>query len=345
MLTWISKANISPHLKYLIRGPYDGTDRKMNLPESVHVIDAPYYDIGIRLGLVATKEVVILDTGTGTTFEDAILPFMKRMSPKKIHKAINLHGHQDHIGSNAQLEENYGTEIMCHRDAAKYLEQVDAGLLAFFTRYFRYFSPEAVEETKKGYYTERGRASCPDRLLSDGDIVLVDGIELEMIAAPGHDATMLCAYERNDKVLFSSDAIQGSGVTSKQFPSLPLYEDVNACLASMERLAKVDFDYLVPGHPFAPHTKQILNRREGLDLLDQSVNAIARLEKAVLECLEEAGKPLDLPTITEHVQRKMTGGSVTAQALCTVSAHLQRLASEGRARLTRVGSDERYVAR
>jgi len=151
-------------------------------------------------------------------------------------------------------------------------------------------------------------------------------------------------YDRNDKVLFSSDAIQGSGVTSKQFPSLPLYEDVNVYLASMERLAKVDFDYLVPGHPFAPHTKQILNRREGLDLLDQSVNAVARLEKAVLECLEEAGKPLDLPTITAHVQRKMTGGSVTAQALCTVNAHLQNLISEGKGNLVRVGAEEKYVS-
>jgi len=315
----------------------------MDRPESIHVIEAPYYDIGVRLGLLATDEVVILDTGTGTTFEDAILPFMKDMSLKKIHKAINLHSHQDHIGSNAQLKEKYGTEIMCHRDAAKYLEQVDAGLLAFFVRYFKYLPAETVEETKKGYYAERGRASRPDRLLSDGEVVLVDGIELEMIAAPGHDATMLCVYDRNDKVLFSSDAIQGSGVTSKQFPSLPLYEDINAYLASMERLAKVDFDYLVPGHPFAPHTKQILNRRDGLDLLDQSVNAVARLGKAVLECLEEASKPLDLPTITAHVQRKMTGGSVTAQALCTVNSHLRKLVSEGRTGVSHVGSEDGYV--
>lgn len=335
---------MSTDLKYLIYDPCRRTDRKMDFPESVHVIDAPYYDIGIRLGVIARNEVVVFDTGTGTTFEDAILPFMKRMNLKRIHKAINLHGHQDHIGSNAQLKENYGTEIMCHGSAAKYLEQVDAGLLAFFVRYFKYFPTETVEEIKKGYYAERGRASRPDRLLSDGDIVLVDGIELEMIAAPGHDATMLCVYDRSDKVLFSSDAIQGSGVTSKQFPSLPLYEDVSAYLESMHRLAKVEFEYLVPGHPFAPYTKQILNRREGLDLLDQSVKAVVRLEMIVRECLEETGKSLDLATVTVYVQKKMTGGSVTAQDLCTVSAHLQKLASEGRARLTRVGSEERYVA-
>jgi len=154
----------------------------MDRPESIHVIEAPYYDIGVRLGLLATDEVVIFDTGTGTTFEDAILPFMKRMSLKKIRKAINLHGHQDHIGSNAQLKEKYGTEIMCHRDAAKYLEQVIAGLLAFFVRY-KYLPAETVEEAKIGYYSERGRASRPDRLLSDGDTVLVDDIELEMMAA------------------------------------------------------------------------------------------------------------------------------------------------------------------
>ena len=315
----------------------------MDNPEFIHVIEAPYYDIGIRLGVVATDRVVILDTGTATTFEDAILPFMKRMNLNKIHKAINLHGHQDHIGSNAQLKDNYGTEIMCQRDAAKYLEDVDAGLLPFFTRYFKYLSPAAVEETKKRYYAERGRASHPDRLLSDGDIVVVDGIGLEMMAAPGHDATMLCVYDKDDRVLFSSDAIQGLGVTSKQFPSLPLYEDVDVYLASMHKLAKVDFQYLVPGHPFAPYTRQILNRREGLDLLDQSVNAVARLEKTVLESLDEGGEPLDLPTITAQVQKKMTGGSVTAQALCTVGAHLQRLALKEKVGLTHDGSDERYA--
>jgi len=86
-----------------------------SMPESVHVIDALCYDIGIRLGLIAADKVVIFDTGTGTTFEDAILRFMKRITLKKIHKATNLHGHQDRIGSNAQLKENYGTEIMSQR--------------------------------------------------------------------------------------------------------------------------------------------------------------------------------------------------------------------------------------
>jgi glyoxylase-like metal-dependent hydrolase (beta-lactamase superfamily II) len=164
-----------------------------------------------------------------------------------------------------------------------------------------------------------------------------------MIAAPGHDATMLCAYDSRDKVLFSSDAIQGLGVTSKQFPSLPLYEDVNAYLASMKKLGKVNFEHLIPGHPFAPYTKQTLNRREGLDLLDQSVKVVARLEKTVPDCLEEAGKPLDLPTVTARVQKKLMKGSLTAQALCTVSAHLQKLISEGRVSLTHIGNEKRYA--
>ena len=114
----------------------------MDNPEFIHVIEAPYYDIGIRLGLVATDRVVILDTGTGTTFEDAILPFMKRMNLNKIHKAINLHGHQDHIGSNAQLKDNYGTEIMCQRNAAKYLEDIDARPLTVLYAVFQVLFPE-----------------------------------------------------------------------------------------------------------------------------------------------------------------------------------------------------------
>jgi glyoxylase-like metal-dependent hydrolase (beta-lactamase superfamily II) len=315
----------------------------MKISDSAYLIECPYYDIGIRLGLIAREELVILDTGTASTFEDAILPFMQKTGFKKIHKAINLHGHQDHVGSNAQLKEYFGTQILCHRIAAPYLENVDAGL-AFFAKYFKYFAAKTVDEIKRTYYVERGRASSADKVLSDGDIVLSDNIELEMIAAPGHDESMLCVFDRSDRILYTSDAIQGRGVISRQFPSLPLYENVDAYIASMRRLMKVDFEQLVPGHPYAPYNKLVLNRDEGLDLIDQSLKAVENIDRIARLCLEENKEPLDLYALTACVQRRVTGGDVTAQALCTVNAHIQKLISEGNIRIIKVKSEEAYTA-
>lgn len=302
------------------------------------MIEAPYYDIGIRLGLIAREEVLILDTGTATTFRDAILPFMKSRGLNKIHTAINLHAHQDHVGSNVELKEYYGTEIMCHRMAGSYLRNAEEGL-SFFAKYAKYFSAETFEEVKKGYYAERGRPSLPDRLLSDGDIVLSDGVELEMIAAPGHSDSLLCVLDRTERVLYASDAVQGQGVMSRQFPSLPLYENVEEYLSSMRRLARVDFKQLVPGHPYAPYGQPVLNRTEGLDLLDKSVKAVEDLEKTILLCLDESKGRLNLQTLTAEVQKRTTGGAVTPQALCTVNAHIRRLIFKGLATVEKIAVD------
>jgi glyoxylase-like metal-dependent hydrolase (beta-lactamase superfamily II) len=310
----------------------------VKISESAYVIEAPYYDIGIRLGLIAREEVLILDTGTATTFRDAIVPFMKSRGLKKIHKAINLHAHQDHVGSNAELKENYGTEIMCHRIADSYLRNVEEGL-SFFTKYAKFFSAETFNEIKKGYYTERGRPSSPDRLLSDGDIVLSDGVELEMIAAPGHSESLLCVLDRTDRVLYASDAVQGQAVMSRQFPSLPLYENVEEYLSSIRRLTTVDFQQLVQGHPYAPYGKPVLNRAEGLDLLHRSVKAVEDLEKTILACLEKSKGRLDLKMLTAEVQKRTTGGAVTPQALCTVNAHIERLISKGLATAEKIAVD------
>lgn len=311
----------------------------MKISESAYVIEAPYYDIGIRLGLIAREEVLILDTGTATTFRDAILPFMKSKGLKKIHKAINLHAHQDHVGSNAELKEYYGTEIMCHRIAGSYLQNVEEGL-SFFTKYAKYFSAQTFEEIKKGYYAERGRPSSPDRLLFDGDVVLSDGVKLEMIAAPGHSDSLLCVFDRSDRVLYASDAIQGQAVMSRQFPSLPLYENVEEYLSSIRRLAGVDFKQLVQGHPYAPYGKPVLNRTEGLDLLNRSVKAVEELDRTIRACLEESKGRLDLQTLTAQVQKRTTGGGVTPQALCTVNAHVRRLICKGLATVEKIAVEE-----
>lgn len=285
---------------------------------------------------------MLLDTGTATTFGDAILPFMKSEGFTRIHMVINLHAHPDHIGSNSQVKEYYGSEILCHKSAGTYLGKPEEGV-SLFERYSEYFPSEVIEDMKRVYRTERGHPCSPDRLLSDGDIVMSNGVELEVIAAPGHCDSMICMLDRDDRVLYASDAIQGEGLISKRGFFLPAYDNVEEYSSSMHKLTGVNFNQLVLGHPYVPYGKPVLNRSEALDLIDRSLRAVDKVDRTILACLEGKGQTVDFFKLTTEVHR-IVQGEVTAQALCTIEAHIRRLMLKGLVQIDRDAREGVHVS-
>jgi glyoxylase-like metal-dependent hydrolase (beta-lactamase superfamily II) len=70
---------------------------------------------------------------------------------------------------------------------------------------------------------------------------------LEIIHTPGHTVGSICLYNNEKKILFSGDLIRNeNGVMEGPPPQFTPDPGTAAC--SLEKIADLDFDTLLPGH-------------------------------------------------------------------------------------------------
>jgi glyoxylase-like metal-dependent hydrolase (beta-lactamase superfamily II) len=87
-------------------------------------------------------------------------------------------------------------------------------------------------------------AFAPDRILRDGDCIAGSGFTLRAVHTPGHASNHLCYELPECKLLFTGDHVmQGSTVVIS-----PPDGDMQAYLASLERLLALDITAIAPGH-------------------------------------------------------------------------------------------------
>jgi len=137
---------------------------------------------------------------------------------------INTHAHGDHIGANADLVEATGAKLVIHKADAEALSNPVANLSAWVG--FNITSPP------------------PDRLVSDGDIIEIGSIKLEVLHTPGHTAGSISLL--GDGFVFSGDTLFHEGVGRTDLPGgsdSDLFTSVNDILFELSGDTRV-----YPGH-------------------------------------------------------------------------------------------------
>ena len=162
-------------------------------------------------------------------------------------------------------------------------------------------------------------AFAPDRVLEDGDRVMINGLSLRAIHTPGHASNHLCYLLENTRMLFTGDHVmQGSTVVIN-----PPDGDMRAYLASLERLLGEDTLILAPGHGYLigePHREARRLIRHRLAREQKVVWALERMHAPTLEEL--------VVEVYDDVSPRLHG---VAQR--SLRAHLDKLAAEGRVRV------------
>jgi glyoxylase-like metal-dependent hydrolase (beta-lactamase superfamily II)/8-oxo-dGTP pyrophosphatase MutT (NUDIX family) len=160
---------------------------------------------------------------------------------------------------------------------------------------------------------------APGRVLEDGDRVMINGLSLRALHTPGHASNHLCYLLENTRMLFTGDHVmQGSTVVIN-----PPDGDMRAYLASLERLLGEDILILAPGHGYLigePHREARRLIRHRLAREQKVVWALERMNAPTLEEL--------VAEVYDDVSPRLHG---VAQR--SLSAHLEKLAAEGRARV------------
>lgn len=164
------------------------------------------------------------------------------------------------------------------------------------------------------------QAYAPDRILADGDRVALGNLHMRAIHTPGHASNHLCYLLEETGMLFTGDHVmQGSTVVIN-----PPDGDMRAYLASLDKLLGVDIAIIAPGHGYligAPHreVKRLVAHR-----LAREAKVAAALGRRGESTLEEL-----VGDVYDDVSPKLH-----PVAMRSLTAHLDKLVAEGRARRT-----------
>ena len=153
---------------------------------------------------------------------------------------------------------------------------------------------------------------APDRVLADGEAIVIDGHELVAVATPGHTSNHLCfAYQG---ALLTGDHVMGWSTTVV----FPPDGDMAAYMASLDKLRQRDDRIYYPAHgPAVTKPEQYVRGLMGHRM---------QREQQILKLVAE--QPRDIPDIVANAYPGLDPRLVTA-AGGSVFAHLLDLERRG----------------
>jgi len=193
------------------------------------------------IGSEATKEGMIIDPGTQAG------EVMRQVAELglTIKFIVLTHGHMDHTGALAEVQEATGAEVAIHAEDAPYLHGKNPMMRMF------------------------GQASrempAPDRLLKDGDTVDIGDLHFRVLHTPGHTPGGISLL--GEGVVFSGDTLFQFGIGRADFPGASYEEEVNSIRTRL--LTLPDETIVCPGH--GPDTTIGVERRINPFLQDGAV--------------------------------------------------------------------------
>ncbi|HUU05219.1 MAG TPA: MBL fold metallo-hydrolase [Patescibacteria group bacterium] len=223
--------------------------------------------------IVGDKKTLVIDAGSNYISARTIYGYAKTAKPSNEMMLINTEKHLDHIGGNGLFRENnvdiYGHFLLNRKqeDLANWIVGIN-GSIAEERR--RHANEGAIAFEK----TEIVNPNC--RIEKEGEIDL-GGIAAKVLMTTGHTDTNISVYCEQDNVLFCGDCI-----VQKLIPNIEEdgIEMLNAWGKSLEKIAELQPDILVPGHGDIIYGKNILEE-------------IERTRKILTETIKAKGKRND----------------------------------------------------
>ncbi len=228
------------------------------LPASMHVLERGWLSANNIL-LFEGENATLIDSGYVTHATQTVEMVSHALDGRNLKRLINTHSHSDHIGGNAALQAAFDCEII-----------VPAGLHAAIADW----DQNALLLSPLGQQSARFQH---DRLISADCEIEMGGLNWKTLAVPGHDMEALGYYNPENRILISGDALweNGFGVI---FPELLGEADgLTSTRATLEMLAKLPIDIVIPGHgsPFATVDLAFERAFRRLDMFTADIEKLA----------------------------------------------------------------------
>ncbi|MCS7025164.1 MAG: MBL fold metallo-hydrolase [Bryobacteraceae bacterium] len=231
---------------------------QITLPLPFELSSVNVYLIPLETGFL------LVDCGLGTAESLASLETQLAqlgVSWSQIREIFLTHTHPDHVGQAPRLLALTGAKISMHSDEKEQLARIARGPAnqpAWLDEALRRAGvPRALVEGIEAAFA-RIKPNFPDlepdRVWRGGEILETSLGELELIPTPGHSPGHLCLYSKQHRTLFCGDHM-----LKEITPNIGWLDGRDALgefLASLERVAELEVDTLLPGHGEPFHGSQ-----------------------------------------------------------------------------------------
>ncbi|MBE0527003.1 MAG: MBL fold metallo-hydrolase [Candidatus Thorarchaeota archaeon] len=213
-----------------------------------------FHKIGVNAGIIQTPEsIIFIDAGMSAYSGAFLYNFAKeRMTDTEDLYLILTHKDTDHCFGMNEMKK-YGATVIAHEHTAEVIVE-ESNL-----------STNRIAKMIKNTYTQDvlGNAvlSRPDQTITQ-DTVLDLGEDIHLLTVPGHTPGDIAVYHPRSKILFAGDAIlEGMDPYIR-----PDSIDIKTWIKNLERLKKLDIEWILPGHG-------VLSKR---DIIDSNIQFLQR---------------------------------------------------------------------
>lgn len=182
--------------------------------------------------VVNAQGLVVIDTGTPGNGKK-IVEYIRETGhqPQEVTTIILTHSHLDHTGSLKELKDLTGAKVAASTEDADYISGRKP-----------YPKPKNIL-MRAAPLLIKSKPVDVDLILKDGDKIG----NLVVVHTPGHTPGSIMLYDAENRALFSGDSLRfqhGKILTG------PKQYSWNADIerASIEKISRLDFDLLLPGH-------------------------------------------------------------------------------------------------
>jgi alkyl sulfatase BDS1-like metallo-beta-lactamase superfamily hydrolase len=228
----------------------------------VKVTDNVYVAIGYGLAnsimIEGKTGLIIVDTMESKQEAKIVLDEFRKISNKPVKAIIYTHNHADHVfGAATFAEAGDNVEIYGHESTQHYINRVVNTLRpTIATRSMRMFGShlDQHELVNAGIGPFLGvdkdsilHSMTPTKTFKNQLSVTIDGIDIQLVHAPGETEDQLFVWLPKQKVLMPGDNLY------KSFPNLytirgTYYRDVTKWISSLDKMRRFEPEYVIPSH-------------------------------------------------------------------------------------------------
>ncbi|EEG53024.1 alkyl/aryl-sulfatase [Enterocloster asparagiformis] len=253
--------------------------------------------------IIGETSVILVDMLDSDERAKRLRAELATITDKPVRTIIYTHSHPDHRGGAGAFRDTV-EEIIAFKARTEPLDGYGRIAAALNQRGEFQFGYELTDEENisQGIGPREGKAVgdgvydfMPPTTVYDVDTTTrtIDGVTMELTAAPGETDDQLFVWLEEDKVMISGDNYYGC------WPNLyairgTQYRDIAQWIKTLEKILSYPAEALLPGH-----TAPLIGRDQILEVVGNFKNAIASVFDQTLDCL---GRGLTLAETVESVR-------------------------------------------
>ncbi len=242
--------------------------------------------------LVVGDEVLLIDTGIDGTISEHVMPALATLgiAPERVTQAVISHADVDHYGGDAEVHALLpNCAIRASTHDRRWLEQwsvISAERYGWYLQHGIDYAPEMLA----WLHNAAGPDTPIDGVVTAGEVIELGGIDVEVLALPGHSPGHVGVHHAPSGTAIVMDAVLERGLysTDDRLISPPPYGSVVDYRSTAERIRALNPQRLGTSH-YAP--------TEGADavnaFLDATVAFVDDLDACIVGRLSPTPTPLE----------------------------------------------------